>query len=391
MALSKLRLGQLKPADGTATTGDVYFPQTSLLLPFDGSDAATSTSDLSNRNGTVSFAGTAQLSTGQSKFGGSSLLLDGNSDYVSISDSYWNTAFDSGDFSVECWVRFDSGVLDGSTAVEFMATRGNSGGSSTNGWGLRKYNDNFIAWYMRIGSSWVYLNYSQGTKTTVSADTWYHVAVTRSGNTWKLFLNGTAEDTITNSGSITSANGDRFVIGALAGGNFSADLYMDGYIEDVRVTIGHARYTSNFTAPTTAHLTSAGDVNKHIVVNSDADGVAIGTGGINQARVAKAWCNFDGTGTPAIRGSYNCSSISDIGTGSYKVNFSTGMSDEGNYVAFCAGAEVNSGSSQNHLFHLKRETPTSDILNEDFVHVASANTSATQTDDGLFCVLVFGN
>ena len=138
-------------------------------------------------------------------------------------------------------------------------------------------------------------------------------------------------------------------------------------------------------------MTSAGDVNKQIVVNSDADGVAIGTGGINQARVAKAWCNFDGTGTPAIRGSYNCSSITDIDTGKYKVNFSTGMSDEGNYVAFCAGAEVNSGSSQNHLFHLKRDSVVSNILNEDYVYVASANTAATQADDGLFCVLVFGN
>ena len=309
-----------------STVGDVYFPQTSLLLPFDGSDAATSTSDLSNRNGTVSFAGTAQLSTGQSKFGGSSLLLDGNSDYVSISDSYWNTAFDSGDFTVECWVRFNSAVLDGSTSVEVMANRGNGGGSSTNGWGLRKYNDNFIAWYMRIGSSWVYLNYSQGTKTTVSADTWYHVAVTRSGNTWKLFLNGTAEDTITNSSSITSANGDRFVIGALAGGNFSAGLYMNGYIDDVRVTIGQARYTSNFTAPTSAHLTSAGDVNKQIVVNSDADGVAIGTGGISQARIAKAWINYNGT-TASIRDSYNIASITDNGTGQHTINYSAAMSD----------------------------------------------------------------
>ncbi len=83
-----------------ATVGDVYFPQTSLLLPFDGSDAATSTSDLSNRNATVTFAGTAQLSTGQSKFGGSSLLLDGNSDYLTISDTYWNTAINSGNWTV---------------------------------------------------------------------------------------------------------------------------------------------------------------------------------------------------------------------------------------------------------------------------------------------------
>ena len=363
-----------------STVGDVYFPQTSLLLPFDGSDAATSTSDLSNRNATVTFAGTAQLSTGQSKFGGSSLLLDGNSDYVSISDSYWNTAFDSGDFTVECWVRFDSGVLDGSTSVEFMATRGNSGGSSTNGWGLRKYNDNFIAWYMRIGSSWVYLNYSQGTKTTVSADTWYHVAVTRSGNTWKLFLNGTAEDTITNSGSITSANGDRFVIGALAGGNFSGDLYMDGYIEDVRVTIGHARYTSNFTAPTSAHLTSAGDANKQIIVNSSADGVDVGTGGINQARIAHAWCNWDGTQAAAsmIDGSYNISSITDSGTGDYNLNFSTAASDANFAAASCGIGATNQSDV------LCRPVSASAVR-----HLSRHNGSAYDNPDA--SIIVFGN
>ena len=80
MALSKLRLGQLKPADGSTTVGDVHFPKVKLLLPFDGSNGATSTTDSSNANNAVSFAGTAQISTAQSKFGGSSLLLDGDSD-----------------------------------------------------------------------------------------------------------------------------------------------------------------------------------------------------------------------------------------------------------------------------------------------------------------------
>ena len=305
MALSKLRLGQLKPADGSPTVGDVYFPQTSVLLPFNGSDAATSTSDLSNRNGTVSFAGTAQLSTGASKFGGSSLLVDGNSDYVSISDSYWNTCMSSGDFTVELWARFDSASLDGSTQTTFASNRGDISGSSSNGWVFRKFTDNVISWYMRQGSDWVYINYAQGTRTAVSADTWYHLAVTRSGNTWKLFLNGTAEDTITNSTSIVDGGADGLVVGALAGGIAGGPYhYMDGYIDDVRITVGHARYTSNFTAPTSAHLTSAGDVNKHIVVNSDADGVAIGTGGINQARIAKAWAEFDGSGL-TLNASYN--------------------------------------------------------------------------------------
>ncbi len=344
MALSKLRLGQLKPADGSTTVGDVYFPQTSVLLPFNGSDAATSTSDLSNRNGTVSFAGTAQLSTGASKFGGSSLLVDGNSDYVSISDSYWNTCMSSGDFTVELWARFDSASLDGSTQTTFASNRGDISGSSSNGWVFRKFTDNVISWYMRQGSDWVYINYAQGTRTAVSADTWYHLAVTRSGNTWKLFLNGTAEDTITNSTSIVDGGAHGLVVGALAGGIAGGPYhYMDGYIDDVRITVGHARYTSNFTAPTSAHLTSAGDVNKHIVVNSDADGVAIGTGGINQARIAKAWAEFDGSGL-TLNASYNVSSVTDHGNRDYTINFSTAMADT-NYSI--VGSNIGQTASYN--------------------------------------------
>ena len=344
MALSKLRLGQLKPADGSTTVGDVYFPQTSVLLPFNGSDAATSTSDLSNRNGTVSFAGTAQLSTGASKFGGSSLLVDGNSDYVSISDSYWNTCMSSGDFTVELWARFDSASLDGSTQTTFASNRGDISGSSSNGWVFRKFTDNVISWYMRQGSDWVYINYAQGTRTAVSADTWYHLAVTRSGNTWKLFLNGTAEDTITNSTSIVDGGADGLVVGALAGGIAGGPYhYMDGYIDDVRITVGHARYTSNFTAPTSAHLTSAGDVNKHIVVNSDADGVAIGTGGINQARIAKAWAEFDGSGL-TLNASYNVSSVTDHGNRDYTINFGTAMADT-NYSI--VGSNIGQTASYN--------------------------------------------
>ena len=363
-----------------STVGDVYFPQTSLLLPFNGSNGATSTSDLSNQNHTVTVNG-AQISSAQSKFGGTSLLLDGSNDYLSIGGSEWNSNLNSGDFTVEFWIRLDT--LGDSRIIT------NYNGS--NGWGVAMWSGGggtnyFDGWWHN--GSWQYIQYGlSGNYTTPSVDTWYHLALVRNGNDWSLYLNGTAENTRTVSGSITSSS-----LGALElGRRYLADQYVDGYIDDLRITKGLARYTSNFTPPTTAHLTSAGDVNKHIVVNSDADGVAIGTGGISQARVAKAWCNFDGTGTPAIRGSYNCSSISDIGTGSYKVNFSTGMSDEGNYVAFVAGAEVSGGSSQNHLFHLKRESSSANILNEDYVHVASANTSATQTDDGLFCVLVFGN
>jgi len=316
-----------------STVGDVYFPQTSLLLPFDGSDAATSTSDLSNRNATVTFAGTAQLSTGQSKFGGSSLLLDGNSDYLTISDTYWNTAINSGNWTVEFWVRF---AALGSNE-ELIGNRGDVGGDSSNGWALRKKDSNNIILYWYEGGQFNYLNHAQGTQTALSADTWYHIAVTRSGNTWKLFLNGTAEDTVTDSGTIVTGTGNRLFIG-----NFGVN-YLNGYMDDLRITVGQARYTSNFTAPTSAHLTSAGDANKQIIVNSSADGVDVGTGGINQARISKAWAHFDGTG-PTVNASYNISSITDSAVGKFTANFSEAMADT-NYTMHIQGGNGDSPSS----------------------------------------------
>jgi hypothetical protein len=307
-----------------STTGDVYFPQTKLLLPFDGVNGATTTSDSSNRNATVTFNGNASLSTAQSKFGGSSLYLDGTGDTVSITDTYWNTAIHSGDFTLELWVRFT--VDETSNLIAARAT------GTSEGWVIQRYasgtQSGQILFYYRDSAGWQYLNYAQGTRTTISQNTWYHVAVTRNGNAWRFFLNGTQEDTTTNSNAIVTSTSGKLEIGGWG----ALDYPVTGYIEDVRITKGIARYTSNFTAPTTALPTVAGDVNKQILINSTADGVAIGTGGINQARIAKAWVNFNGTGTVAIRDNYNVSSITDEATGKYTVNFSTAMADA-NYSA----------------------------------------------------------
>jgi hypothetical protein len=60
--------------------------------------------------------------------------------------------------------------------------------------------------------------------------------------------------------------------------------------------------------------------------------------------IAKAWVNFNGTGTVAIRGSFNVSSITDNGTGDYTVNFTNVMSDA-NYSTIISQGDDNTGNS----------------------------------------------
>jgi hypothetical protein len=68
-----------------------------------------------------------------------------------------------------------------------------------------------------------------------------------------------------------------------------------------------------------------------------------GFGSVGTAYGCRAWVNFDGTGTPAIRASGNVTSITDNGTGEYTVNFTTAMPDA-NYSAVYGSGEGNAGS-----------------------------------------------
>ena len=354
-----------------STVGEVHFPKNILQLPFDGSNGATSTSDLSNQNHTVTVNG-AQISSAQSKFGGTSLLLDGSNDYLSIGGSEWNSNLNSGDFTVEFWIRLDT--LGDSRIIT------NYNGS--NGWGVAMWSGgggtNYFDGYWYNGS-WQYIQYGlSGNYTTPSVDTWYHLAFVRNGNDWSLYLNGTAENTRTVSGSITSSS-----LGALElGRRYDAAQYVDGYIDDLRITKGLARYTSNFTPPTTAHLTSAGDANKQIIVNSSADGVDVGTGGINQARIAKAWANFNQTSTQAVRDSYNVSSITDSGTGASTINFSTALSSA-DYSAVASGPNTSS-LSMNYSIGVGSFATTS-------VAVYREASDGTAYDGTYMNLIVFGN
>ena len=80
------------------------------------------------------------------------------------------------------------------------------------------------------------------------------------------------------------------------------------------------------------------------IVNADINASAAITGTkISNLNDAKAWVNFNGTGTVAIRASFNVTSITDNGTGDYTVNFTNALSDA-NYAAFCGGQDPVGGA-----------------------------------------------
>ncbi len=69
------------------------------------------------------------------------------------------------------------------------------------------------------------------------------------------------------------------------------------------------------------------------------------------SQLCKAWVNFNGTGTVAIRGAFNVSSVSDFGVGNYGVNFTTAMPD-GNYstVGSAKTADNSTAGGNNNSF-----------------------------------------
>lgn len=112
-------------------------------------------------------------------------------------------------------------------------------------------------------------------------------------------------------------------------------------------------------------------------INSAQFATVSGTAPIYPCR---AWVNFNGTGTIAIRGSGNVSSITDVGVGDYTVNFSTAIVDA-NYSAFAAGD--NSTTSGSHLFAVVNSLATSSC-NAFFTTPAGARVDATTFSVAIF-------
>ena len=181
---------------------------------------------------TLTLNGDVKSSTTQSKYLTSSMYFDGTGDYVQTPISSLLT-FGSGDFTVEGWFYTTS------TGAYQYIFDGRNGGTDV----TYLYLNNGTGLYAGYG------NVNDSSVTTLSLNQWYHFAYVRNGsgtNNITVYIDGTAEWQITNTTDLSSTT--RITLGSRYNG---AD-YFGGYISDVRVTKGLARYTANFTPPTAA-------------------------------------------------------------------------------------------------------------------------------------------
>ena len=383
--MRQFKLDKIK-ATGT-TVGDTNFSNVKLLLPFDGSNGATSTTDSSNTNASIAVQGSATIATAQSKFGGSSLYVT-NANPDGIAAQIVGTSLNlTADFTIEWWIRrVQVSVVDN---MMFGPLYGPSSSTSPNnpmglacGYFYNSSSSTKIGLYAASGSgSW---DISPGNLIcdlpTVGA--WEHHALVRSGSDWSYYVDGSRTyNASLGSSTLYSQSTPSYIT---LGKSWATVASPEAYYDDFRVTQGLARYSgTSFTPPSTAHLTSVGDGNKQIVVNSDADGVEIGTDTSN--RIAKAWVNFEGTDTSNIRGSYNVSSISDRGTGLFTVNFSTAMTDA-NYA-------VNATSGHGSDTSTTATARTGGTISTTACHISTGyrSSSSVLADMDYNAVTFFGN
>jgi hypothetical protein len=209
---------------------DPNFANVSLLLHGDGTNGSTTIVDSSSSPKTVTAVGNAQISTAQSKFGGASIAFDGTSDYLTVgteADSIWD--FGAADFTIEAWAYKVSGAF-----IPILAKRP---AEAPTGWLFCA--EQFSA---HIGGDW-----RQSLMTaSFTSGVWRHVALSRSGNVFRLFHDGVQVATATQSGVLQNLT-NLFLRAGVAGG--TTEVFANGFIDDLRITKGVARYTAAFTPP----------------------------------------------------------------------------------------------------------------------------------------------
>jgi hypothetical protein len=213
---------------------DQYYDNTALLITADTSSNAWVIDQSISPSSNVALTTGASLSTADSIFNGKSFYLDGQTYYSTAKISYASNSkfYIPGDFTLETYIKYTNTTSQGQfifdiLPVGYIYIHGPTGQ-------IRLQLDKDGSGLPDIGGANYYVNMG-----TMSANAWHHIALCRSGTNVRVFVDGNQlGSTQTLSGNITAANGL-----TLGGNDFV------GYIDQIRLTPGIARYIGTFTSP----------------------------------------------------------------------------------------------------------------------------------------------
>lgn len=218
---------------GPPPGGDPSFANVSSLLHLDGSNGSTTITDVKGLTWTAQAG--AVISTAQGVFAQSvSCAATFNHDYIE-SQSHADFGFGTGDFTVEFWMRPQSFSTFAAHTI-FDMYQGS-------GHGIQITLNGSSSPVTAMGAGFDGSNNITAT-VTIAVNTWYHVALTRTGTTWRLFLNGTQAGSNATNGVDLGSSGKIRVGRPQTGSAFTG---IAAYFDELRITKGVARYTTTFT------------------------------------------------------------------------------------------------------------------------------------------------
>ncbi len=249
---------------------DPLFNSVSLLLHMDGSNGSDTFTDSSSFSRSVTRRTTgAYISTAQYKFDGSSCFFESNSGLVL---STW--AGLTSDFTIEFWIN-PSGTQSTNAAVFACNTTGGFHIEFSSGV-INFYSYNFAT------------RDNVGYTSSITSGVWTHVAITRVGTTFRVFTGGLKTSELTSSNNFGSVEVSSQYYVAY---NPYFGLGFTGFIDDLRVTKGFARYTANFTPPSAPFPNAVGGIYFVAAANGGwtSDSVAL-PGGWSAGNIAIVSC-----------------------------------------------------------------------------------------------------
>jgi hypothetical protein len=178
--------------------------------------------------------GNAQISTAQSKWTGGSMSFDGSGDYLAFQNGpNLNFSFDTADFTIEGWIYLNTSTTQ--TLLDIYDA--NSSGRIL----LQINTSRQLQWLGQSGVT------RTQTSSSIALSTWTHFSVCRTSGSTRIFIGGTQGNTTYPDINNYTCTTGKVLVGINAYDSASSPL--NGYISDLRITKGVARYTANFTPP----------------------------------------------------------------------------------------------------------------------------------------------